>query len=134
MAKQYSTNQLYDLSLAGYLQVYLHQLHLDDTATLEGIAGLHTRLGSLVDKVAQLPVAAHPTAPALLAALRPLAQLAAGAVLPAPELKQELEKQLYLALRRVLAPGSLAVAPPPAFAHPAEFATRLAPADQAAWA
>ena len=111
-SKSYSAGHLCDARLAGFLQVYLHQVHLDDTATPSGISHLNDLVAGLVDRVARLPAEAHPTAPALLAGLRPLAHRAAGSVVPGPELKLELEKLLYQGLRRVLVPAvSAALAP-----------------------
>ncbi len=122
LSESYSAEHLCDARLAGFLQVYLHQVHLDDTATLAGISSLNARFIGLVDRVARLPVEAHPTVPALLAGLRPLAQRAAGGIVPAPELKRELEKLLYLGLRRVLASNaSAATATAFAFAPLAEL-------------
>ncbi|MFD1466602.1 hypothetical protein ACFQ48_00080 [Hymenobacter caeli] len=124
-----------DSPLAGFLQVCLHQLHLADTFTYGGGSRLHERFSHLLEQVEQLPAAAHPTAPALLAALRALALEAALDELPAPQLKQALEKALYTALRRCTSPARPGAAAPTAFSFtpPAEYAPSISAADHAAW-
>lgn len=127
--------QPYDLAFAGFLQVCLHEMHLADTFTPEGSVRFHARFERLVTQVAQLPVAVHPAAPALLADLWALVLPAARSGLLAPALKEEVQKVLYTALRRSTVPTRVEAPTPTAFSFtpPAEYAPLPTGADLAAW-
>lgn len=115
---------LYDLLLAEYLQVWLHQVHLTNAWAFDGEAHVLALVHHVVAQAGQLPPGAHPNAPALLAALHGLARRAAQGPVPAAALKQELAKVLYTALRQstaaseppAAAPQAFAFAPPPELA------------------
>ncbi|AMJ66058.1 hypothetical protein [Hymenobacter sp. PAMC 26628] len=126
----------YDLLLAEYLQVWLHQVHLADAWAPNGEAHVRALVHLVLGQASQLPGAAHPNAPALLAALHVLARRAAqGPVPAAPVLKQELAAVLYTALRRSTAANGAPAAAPQAFAFspPPEFAPRPSAADFVNW-
>ena len=110
-------------------------MHLADTFTPEGSACFRARFERLVAQVAQLPVAAHPAAPALLADLWALMLPAARSGLPDQALKEAVQKVLYAALRRSTVPARAEAPAPTAFLFtpPAEFAPPLPPADPTAW-
>lgn len=126
---------LYDLLLAEYLQVWLHQVHLADAWAFDGEARVLALVHHVLAQASRLSDRAHPNTPALLVALQALALLAARAPLPAATLKQELAKVLYTALRRSTAANVGPAAAPQAFAFspPPEFAPRPTAVDFVNW-
>ena len=126
---------LYDLLLAEYLQVWLHQVHLADALAFDGEARVLVLAHHVLAQASRLSNGVHPNAPALLAALQALAVQAVRAPLPAVTLKQELAKVLYTALRRSTAANVGPAAAPQAFAFspPPEFAPRPMAVDFVNW-
>lgn len=97
--------QLYDLVFAEYLQVWLHRAHLLDARASDGEAHVLNFFDHLLAEAGQL-VGQHLGAPALLAALRALAQrVAAGERFTPTALQQEVAGALYTALRRSTSPA-----------------------------
>lgn len=126
---------LYDLLLAEYLQVWLHQVHLADAWASDGEARVRALVQHVLAQASRLPAEAHPNAPALLAALQVLARRAVQGPAPAAALKQELTAALYTALRRSTAAARAPEAAPQAFAFspPPEFAPRPSAVDFINW-
>ncbi|OGX91420.1 hypothetical protein [Hymenobacter coccineus] len=126
---------LYDLLLAEYMQVWLHQVHMADAWASDGEAQVLALVQRALARVGQLSASTHTNAPALHAALHALLLRAAQAPMPAITLKQELAKVLYTALRRSTGANGGPAAATQAFAlsFPPEFAPLPSAADFINW-
>jgi hypothetical protein len=127
---------LYDLLLAEYLQVWLHQVHLADAWAPDGEVRIQALVHHMLAQAQRLPAGAHPNAPALLASLQALVwRSMQGSTPAATALKQELTAVLYTALRRSTAAAGAPAAAPQAFAFspPPEFAPLPSAIDFVNW-
>jgi hypothetical protein len=95
----------YDLVFAEWLQVWLHRAHFVNARAADGEARVLDYFDQLLAEAGHV-AGQHPGAPALLAALRALAQrVAAGERYSPAALQQEVAVALYASLRLSTAPA-----------------------------